>query len=144
MICGKNSLPNLALLINFAFSPLSGNTCYLNALGVASYTENYKFYKKINIVVLQFLRRFQFGWVATPDLANSIAMSDIPTPYLIVVNSTTNHHHIPDDEPHTLSEDAIHDFLHSILNDTAPVRNLQIFVVVSAFGGVIPILLLLN
>ncbi|KAF6203157.1 hypothetical protein GE061_003574 [Apolygus lucorum] len=69
----------------------------------------------------KFHRWFQFGWVATPDLANSIAMSDIPTPYLIVVNSSTNHHHIPDDEPHTLSEDAIHDFLHSILNDTAPV-----------------------
>nr|BAN20763.1 protein disulfide isomerase, putative [Riptortus pedestris] len=68
----------------------------------------------------KFHRHFQFGWVASPDLANSIAMTELPLPYLLVVNSTTNHHHFPDDEAHHLTPDAVHMFLDSILNQSAP------------------------
>ncbi|KAL1129001.1 hypothetical protein AAG570_013533, partial [Ranatra chinensis] len=63
---------------------------------------------------------FQFGWVATPDLANSIAMTELPLPCLLVVNSTTNHHHFPDDESHRLTPDAVHMFLESVRNQSAP------------------------
>lgn len=43
--------------------------------------------------------KFQFAWTGTPDLAHTILMDNIPTPHLLVLNSTTNHHHIPDDDP---------------------------------------------
>lgn len=65
-------------------------------------------------------RWFQFGWIGTPDLANSIAMTELPLPYLLVVNSTTNHHHVPQDEPHRLTPEAVHLFLESVRNQSAP------------------------
>lgn len=65
-------------------------------------------------------RWFQFGWIGTPDLANSIAMMELPLPYLLVVNSTTNHHHVPQDEPHRLTPEAVHLFLESVRNQSAP------------------------
>lgn len=68
-----------------------------------------------------FRRSFQFGWIGSPDLANSIAIMKVPLPYLLVLNTTTNHHHVPDDEPHRLTPDAIILFLESILNQTAKV-----------------------
>ncbi|XP_014257444.1 protein disulfide-isomerase TMX3 [Cimex lectularius] len=68
----------------------------------------------------QFHRWFQFGWIGSPELANSIAMTELPLPYLIVVNSTTNHHHIPDDEPKVLNVENVKLFLDSIRNESAP------------------------
>lgn len=62
---------------------------------------------------------FQFGWVGSPELANSIAMTELPLPYLLVVNSTTEHHHMPDDEPHRLTPAAVHLFLQAVLNQSA-------------------------
>lgn len=50
----------------------------------------------------------------------------VPLPYLLVLNSTTNHHHIPDDEPHQLTPEAVTLFLESIINQTAKV---QIFII---------------
>lgn len=69
-------------------------------------------------------KSFQFGWVGSPDLANSIAMTVLPLPYLLVLNSTTNHHHIPEDEPKELTAEAIDIFLQQIYNESAPVRYL--------------------
>uniref|UniRef100_A0A224XD20 Protein disulfide-isomerase tmx3 n=1 Tax=Panstrongylus lignarius TaxID=156445 RepID=A0A224XD20_9HEMI len=66
----------------------------------------------------KFHRWFQFGWVGSPELANSIAMAEVPLPYLLVLNSTTNHHHFPDDR--NLTPDAVHSFLDSIRNQSAP------------------------
>lgn len=66
-------------------------------------------------------KTFQFGWVGTPELANSIAMTVLPLPYLLVLNSTTNHHHIPEDEPTQLTSDSIDIFLQQIYNQSAPV-----------------------
>lgn len=63
---------------------------------------------------------FQFGWVGSPELANSIAMSVLPLPYLLVVNSTTNHHHIPEDDPSQLTPEAVTIFLEQVYNHSAP------------------------
>lgn len=64
---------------------------------------------------------FQFGWIASPDLVNSIAMMVLPLPSLIVINTTTNHHHIPEDETEKLTPHVIELFLEQIRNESAPV-----------------------
>lgn len=66
---------------------------------------------------------FQFGWIGTPEIAYSIAMDQLPTPHLIILNSTTYEHHIPEDDPNQLTVDAIHLFLHSIMHQKAPVSD---------------------
>lgn len=66
-------------------------------------------------------RVFQFGWIGSPDLANSIAMSVLQLPYLLVLNSTTNHHHLPEDDPTQLTAEALHVFLDRIVNQSVPV-----------------------
>jgi thioredoxin domain-containing protein 10 len=76
----------------------------------------------------KFHSRFQFGWVGTPDLAHSIAMENLPTPYVIVVNTTTNEHHIPDDEPLQLTPEAMDLFLESVYNQSAVVSKNSVFV----------------
>ena len=62
----------------------------------------------------------QFGWIGTPDLAHSIVMDTLATPHLIVLNASTNEHHIPEDDPLQLTPEAIELFLDSILNQNAP------------------------
>ncbi|XP_020298819.1 protein disulfide-isomerase TMX3 isoform X2 [Pseudomyrmex gracilis] len=63
---------------------------------------------------------FQFGWIGSPDLVNSIAMMVVPLPSLIVINTTTNHHHIPEDETEKLTPKVIELFLEQIRNESAP------------------------
>ncbi|XP_008206898.1 protein disulfide-isomerase TMX3 [Nasonia vitripennis] len=63
---------------------------------------------------------FQFGWITNHDLVNSIAMMVVPLPSLIVINSTTSHHYIPDDEPEKLTPHVIELFLENIQNESAP------------------------
>lgn len=65
---------------------------------------------------------FQFGWIANSDLVNSIAMMVLPLPSLIVINTTTNHHHIPEDETGKLTPYMIELFLEQIRDESAPVR----------------------
>ncbi|XP_053606677.1 protein disulfide-isomerase TMX3 [Plodia interpunctella] len=65
-------------------------------------------------------RKFQFGWLGNPDLANSIAMSELTVPHLIVLNSTTSHHHIPDDDPVLMTPEAVSIFLDQIHDQVAP------------------------
>lgn len=65
--------------------------------------------------------RFQFGWMGSPELANSIAMSELTVPHLLVLNSTTSHHHIPDDDPVLMTPEAISLFLDQIHNQQATV-----------------------
>ncbi|XP_049873957.1 protein disulfide-isomerase TMX3-like [Pectinophora gossypiella] len=64
--------------------------------------------------------RFQFGWMGSPELANSIAMSELTVPHLLVLNSTTSHHHMPDDDPVLMTPEAISMFLEQIHNQQAP------------------------
>ena len=63
---------------------------------------------------------FQFGWTGSPDLANSVAMDTLTLPNLIVINSTTYQHHLPEDSPEYLTAEAIKIFLDSILAGEAP------------------------
>lgn len=66
-------------------------------------------------------KTFQFGWTGNPELANSIAMTRLQLPHLLVLNSTTNHHHFPEDDPTQLTADAVHMFLERIANQSVPV-----------------------
>lgn len=59
--------------------------------------------------------------MADNEVVNSIAMTDMPLPSLIVINTSTSHHHIPDDDPGKLTPQAIEMFLEHIRNETAPV-----------------------
>lgn len=70
----------------------------------------------------RFRHKFQFGWIGSPELAHSIAMDSLPTPHLIVLNSTTNEHHIPDDDPLQLTVEAVRVFLDHVHNQSAPAR----------------------
>ncbi|KAL0271501.1 UNVERIFIED_CONTAM: hypothetical protein PYX00_008580 [Menopon gallinae] len=70
---------------------------------------------------MRYHKYFQFGWVGSPELANSIAMSVLSLPHLIVVNSTTQHHHFPEDEPSQLTPQALIMFLDQVHNQSAPV-----------------------
>lgn len=54
-------------------------------------------------------------------------MTELPLPYLLVVNSTTDHHHLPQDEPHRLTPEAVHLFLESVRNQSAPVKIFNVF-----------------
>lgn len=54
-------------------------------------------------------------------------MMVVPLPSLIVINSTTNHHYLPEDEPEKLTSQAIELFLEQIRNENAPVINHLIF-----------------
>ncbi|GBP19903.1 Protein disulfide-isomerase TMX3 [Eumeta japonica] len=65
-------------------------------------------------------QRFQFGWIGSPELANSIAMTELSVPHLLVLNSTTSHHHIPEDDPVLMTPEAVSVFLDQIHNQMAP------------------------
>lgn len=62
---------------------------------------------------------FQFGWIGNPDLSHSIAMDTLSTPHLLVINSTTNEHHIPDDDALEMTPQAVEIFLESVFNQSA-------------------------
>ncbi|XP_017863895.1 PREDICTED: protein disulfide-isomerase TMX3 [Drosophila arizonae] len=63
--------------------------------------------------------KFQFGWIGDPSIAHSIILDQLPTPHLIALNSTTQHHYIPDDDPLQMTPQALHLFLESISNESA-------------------------
>uniref|UniRef100_A0A1A9V5V3 Thioredoxin domain-containing protein n=1 Tax=Glossina austeni TaxID=7395 RepID=A0A1A9V5V3_GLOAU len=63
--------------------------------------------------------KFQFGWIGDPSIAHSIIMDQLPTPHLIVINSTTQHHYLPDDDPLQMTPQALHMFLEAIHNENA-------------------------
>lgn len=64
--------------------------------------------------------RFQFGWMGNPEIANSIAMTDLTVPHLLVINSTTGYHHVPDDDPVLMTPEAVTVFLEQIHNQLVP------------------------
>lgn len=53
-----------------------------------------------------------------PRIAHSIIMDQLPTPHLVVINSTTQQHYIPDDEPLKMTPPSIHIFLEAISNSS--------------------------
>lgn len=64
---------------------------------------------------------FQFGWTGAPDLANSVAMENLVLPHLIVVNTSSYQHYLPDDDPSRMTSEAVALFLDNILEGSAPV-----------------------
>lgn len=68
----------------------------------------------------RFAAQFQFGWTGTPELANSVAMETLSIPHLLVVNATSYQHHLPDDDPTQLTEEAIAIFLDGVREGTVP------------------------
>ena len=64
---------------------------------------------------------FQFGWTGAPDLANSVAMQTLTLPNLLVVNTTTYQHYLPQDEPVHLTAEAVQLFLDDVLDGSAKV-----------------------
>lgn len=66
-------------------------------------------------------RHLQFGWTGTPHLANNLAITRLPLPSLLVVNTTTHHYHLPHQEAHLLDHEAVVEFLNSILSNEAEV-----------------------
>jgi len=42
--------------------------------------------------------KFQFAWLGNPDIAHSIVMDMLPTPHILVLNSTSDEHHLPLDD----------------------------------------------
>lgn len=88
-------------------------------------TEMIKFMNKVESLVQNYRdkyhKNFQFGWIGTPDLANSIAMQVLPLPYLFVLNSTNYYHYVPDDEVSMMTTEAIDVFLERIYNQSIQV-----------------------
>ncbi len=64
---------------------------------------------------------YQFGWTGSPDLANSVAMDSLSVPHLIVINTTSYQHYLPDDDPTKMTPEAVTIFLDTILEGEAPV-----------------------
>ena len=67
--------------------------------------------------------------VLDPDLSHSIAMDTLSTPHLLVLNSTTNEHHLPDDDPLEMTPEAVEIFLESVYNQSATVLGGDFFTV---------------
>lgn len=63
---------------------------------------------------------FQFGWVGSPELGNTIAMTELSLPHLLVVNPATNHYYIPEDDPVLMTAEAVSEFIDRILKQAAP------------------------
>lgn len=69
----------------------------------------------------KFFRDFQFGWIGSPEFANAITLSDIALPSLIIYNSTTRHHHFPEEKPNELTPESITSFLEAVRNQSIKV-----------------------
>ncbi|GJQ68328.1 hypothetical protein Trydic_g16923 [Trypoxylus dichotomus] len=54
-------------------------------------------------------------------------MTTLPLPYLLVLNSTSHHHHIPEDDPGHLTPEALDLFLERICNQTAPTYGVDMY-----------------
>ncbi|XP_050431974.1 protein disulfide-isomerase TMX3 [Adelges cooleyi] len=81
-----------------------------------------QFLKMVESVIVQnrdrFHRDFQFGWIGSPEFANAITLSEVPVPSLIIFNSTTRHHHFPDEQPYELTPESITIFLEAVRNQS--------------------------
>ncbi|XP_050538268.1 protein disulfide-isomerase TMX3 isoform X2 [Daktulosphaira vitifoliae] len=82
-----------------------------------------EFLQMVESVIVQnrdrFHRDFQFGWIGSPEFANAITLSDVAVPSLIIYNSSTRHHHIPEEKPHELTPESITMFLEAVRNQSA-------------------------
>ncbi|CAH1955897.1 unnamed protein product [Acanthoscelides obtectus] len=63
---------------------------------------------------------YQFGWIGSPDLANSIAMQTLPLPYIMVLNSSTYEYYVPEEDISDIDSRKIDAFLEKILSHSIP------------------------
>jgi len=61
--------------------------------------------------------KFIFGWTGSPDLPNSVAMTTLPVPSIIVINATSFHHHLPEEYIEILSPENLAEFLDRVLQN---------------------------
>nr|CAI5819798.1 unnamed protein product [Callosobruchus analis] len=59
---------------------------------------------------------YQFGWIGSPDFANSIAIQILPLPYIMVLNSSTFEYYVPEEDISEMDTRKIDVFLQKILN----------------------------
>lgn len=78
---------------------------------------------KFNQIFFAILSNFLFGWTGSPELANSIAMTALPVPSLIVINATNYLHHIPEKHMEILTPETLADFLNRILQNDIEVEH---------------------
>lgn len=71
--------------------------------------------------MLSLIRDFQFGWIGSPEFANAITLSEMTLPSLIIYNSTTRHHHYPQEKPHELTPESISLFMEAVRNQSIKV-----------------------
>ncbi|XP_040570200.1 LOW QUALITY PROTEIN: protein disulfide-isomerase TMX3 [Lepeophtheirus salmonis] len=95
-----------------------------NRIGELS-EEMLEFKEMIKLVLERNLHRyrsiFQFGWIGSPELANSVAMETLSLPNLLVLNVSSYQHHLPDDDPSFMTPEAVQLFLEDIVQGSAPV-----------------------
>uniref|UniRef100_A0A6P7H4S0 Uncharacterized protein LOC114347002 n=1 Tax=Diabrotica virgifera virgifera TaxID=50390 RepID=A0A6P7H4S0_DIAVI len=59
-------------------------------------------------------KKFVFGWTGNPELANSIALTVVPLPYLMVLNSTNHEYNIPESDCSQMTAADIETFLDDV------------------------------
>ena len=65
-----------------------------------------------------FNNRVQFGWISSPEIANSIAIQALEIPSLLIVNASTYEHFVPDHEsPALMSQAEMIEFILHVLNE---------------------------
>ncbi|KAL7644407.1 UNVERIFIED_CONTAM: hypothetical protein RMT77_005238 [Armadillidium vulgare] len=89
------------------------------------YIDPYEFKNKLERLIKskknKYNSHFQFGWTGQPDLANSIAMERLPLPSLIVVDTDSMNHYLPNVPSCELDEHKMEHFFDSIINQSATV-----------------------
>lgn len=67
---------------------------------------------------------FQFLWMGETETANSITMSFLSPPALLVLEVDTQHYYLPPFHPQNVSLQAFTDFLDGVRDGTIPVSSL--------------------
>ena len=87
------------------------------------YVDGYKFRDMVMTVSRnnrqKYHQHFQFGWTGSPYLANNMAITRLPLPSLLIVNTTTQHYYMSDVEAHALTHEIVEQFLDDILSGKA-------------------------
>ena len=80
-----------------------------------------KWIKKTHLTPIFVYRFFQFGWTGFPDIANSIAMERLSLPNILVLNTSSLEHYLPETDPLDMDEAAVKVFLGTIRDQAAMV-----------------------
>ncbi|CAG0919604.1 unnamed protein product [Notodromas monacha] len=64
----------------------------------------------------EFREKVQFGWLASPEIGNSIAITTLPLPCILAVNSSSYQYFLPEKESSILDQEEIVEFVRAILD----------------------------